>query len=62
MAKIADGRIPAVDAYIAKARDFAQPILRHLREVLHESAPGVVEEMKWSRPFFVYKGVILANI
>jgi len=62
MAKIADGRSAAVDAYIAKAGDFAQPILRHLREVVHEGAPGVVEEMKWSRPFFVYKSVILANI
>jgi len=34
MAKTA-GRIPQVDAYIAKAAPFAQPILRHLREV-HE--------------------------
>jgi uncharacterized protein YdeI (YjbR/CyaY-like superfamily) len=62
MHKEAAGRISAVDAYISKAADFAQPVLRHLREVLHEGAPGVVEEMKWSRPFFVYKGVILGNI
>ena len=60
------GRIPQVDAYIAKAASFAQPILRHLREVVHEGAPGVVEQMKWSRPFFVCAGasgeVILGNI
>lgn len=60
------GRIPQVDAYIAKAAPFAQPILRHLREVVHEGAPSVVEQMKWSRPFFVYPGaggeVILGNI
>jgi len=65
MAKTA-GSIPQVDAYIAKAAPFAQPILRHLREVVHEGAPGVVEQMKWSRPFFVYPGangeVILGNI
>jgi len=56
----------AVDAYIAKAAPFAQPILEYLREVVHEGAPGVVEEMKWSRPFFVCEGasgkVILGNI
>lgn len=54
--------IPAVDAYIGKAALFAQPILVSLREIFHEAAPGVVEEIKWSRPFFVYQGVILGNI
>jgi hypothetical protein len=62
MATKAAGEIAAVDAYIGKAAGFAQPILEYLREVVHEGAPGVVEEMKWSRPFFVYKGVILGNI
>jgi len=54
--------LPAVDLYIAKSAEFAQPILHHLREVLHEGAPDLVEEMKWSRPFFVYRGIILGNI
>ena len=62
MLKVVESRIPAVDAYIAKAGGFAQPVLAYLREVVHEGAPGVVEEIKWSRPFFVYKGVILGNI
>jgi hypothetical protein len=62
MPKVADDRIPAVDVYIAKAAEFAQPVLAYLREVVHEGAPGVIEAMKWSRPFFVYKGVILGNI
>jgi uncharacterized protein YdeI (YjbR/CyaY-like superfamily) len=56
------GFIPQVDIYIAKAPPFAQPILQHLRGIVHAAAPGVVEEMKWSRPFFVYQGVILGNI
>ena len=55
-------QLSAVDAYIAKSADFAQPILNHLREIVHEAAPDIVEEMKWSRPFFVYRGVILGNI
>jgi hypothetical protein len=62
MAVKASGEIAAVDAYIGKSAAFAQPILEYLRDVVHEGAPGVVEEMKWSRPFFVYKGVILGNL
>jgi len=53
---------PRVDAYIANAKPFAQPILMHLRELVSKACPGVVEAMKWSRPFFEYKGVILANM
>jgi uncharacterized protein YdeI (YjbR/CyaY-like superfamily) len=45
-----------VDAYIKKAPDFAKPILTHLREVVHSACPDVVETMKWSVPFFDYKG------
>ena len=58
----AGGRIEAVDAYISKAGAFAQPVLIYLRDLVHEGAPDVVEEMKWSRPFFVYRGVILGNM
>jgi uncharacterized protein YdeI (YjbR/CyaY-like superfamily) len=53
---------PRVDAYIAKSRPFAQPVLCHIRELVHKVCPSVVETMKWSRPFFEYKGVILANM
>ncbi len=55
-------RIAAVDAYIAGAKPFAQPILSHLRDAIHRVVPGVEEEMKWSRPFFLYRGVILGNL
>ena len=47
---------PRIDAYIKKAPAFAQPILRHLRDVVHAAAPGVQETMKWSTPAFDYKG------
>jgi hypothetical protein len=53
---------PRVDVYIAKAKPFAQPILNHLRELVHKACPGVVETIKWSRPFFEYKGAILGNM
>ncbi|HWE83431.1 MAG TPA: YdeI/OmpD-associated family protein [Terracidiphilus sp.] len=51
-----------VDAYIAKAPPHAQPILDHLRRLVHRACPGVEETIKWSRPFFEYKGVILCNM
>lgn len=39
-------RDPRVDAYIAKAAPFAQPILTHLRGLIHESVPGLAETLK----------------
>ena len=48
---------PRVDAYIAKSADFAKPILTHLRKIVHQGCPDVVEEMKWSTPHFGYKGM-----
>ena len=47
-----------IDAYIAKAEPFAQPILNHLRALVHDVCPDVVETMKWSFPHFDYQGVI----
>jgi uncharacterized protein YdeI (YjbR/CyaY-like superfamily) len=49
---------PRIDAYIAKSADFAKPILKHLRKVVHAGCPDVVETMKWSMPHFDYKGVM----
>ena len=45
-----------VDAYIAKAAPFAQPVLEHLRELVHKACPEVEEEIKWGFPFFMYPG------
>jgi uncharacterized protein YdeI (YjbR/CyaY-like superfamily) len=51
-------RDPRVDAYIAKSADFAQPILEHLRDVVHATCPEVEETMKWSFPHFMYNGML----
>ena len=53
---------PKVDAYLGKIQPFALPILEHLRDLVHRGCPGVEETIKWSRPFFAYKGVILGNM
>lgn len=47
---------PRIDAYIAKAPEFARPILKHLRAIVREGCPDVEETMKWSMPHFDYKG------
>lgn len=49
---------PRVDAYIADAAEFARPILRHLRALIHQGCPTVVETIKWSCPFFDYHGLL----
>ena len=53
---------PRVDAYIAKAADFAQPILTHVRELVHTACPDVEETWKWSFPCFMYNGGMLCNL
>ncbi len=45
-----------VDDYIAKAQPFAQPILRHVRELVHEALPNAEEALKWGVPYFVVDG------
>lgn len=53
---------PRVDAYIARSGDFAQPILEHVRGVVHAGCPDVVETIKWSMPAFTYQGRPLAHM
>lgn len=50
---------PQFDEYQEAASDFAKPILSHLRELLHQHCPEVVEEIKWGIPHFDYKGEML---
>ncbi len=47
-----------IDAYIANAKPFAQPILKHIRELVHKACPEVEETIKWSFPHFNYKGMM----
>jgi uncharacterized protein YdeI (YjbR/CyaY-like superfamily) len=48
---------PCIDNYIESAPDFAQPVMRHLRKLVHKICPQVCENMKWSTPSFEYKGL-----
>jgi hypothetical protein len=49
---------PRIDAYIERSAPFAQPVLNHLRKLIHKACPDVVETLKWSMPSFEYKGIL----
>jgi uncharacterized protein YdeI (YjbR/CyaY-like superfamily) len=53
---------PRVDAYIAEAAPFAQPILTHFRALLHAQCTEIEEAIRWRMPFFDYRGRPLANM
>jgi hypothetical protein len=51
-------RDPRIDDYIREAAPFARPVLRHLRRIVHEAAPGIEETIKWRFPHFVQGGIV----
>lgn len=53
---------PRVDVYLEQAPDVAQPVLRHLRALIHAACPGVEETIKWGRPMFLYRGKIVCAL
>ena len=48
-----------IDAYIAKAQPFAQPILTRIRKAVHAGCPEADESIKWGMPAFSYKGPLV---
>lgn len=49
---------PRIDAYIKKSAPFAQPIMKHLRALVHKACPEATETIKWGFPHFEYKGIL----
>lgn len=49
---------PRFDDYIEKSAEFAKPILVHIRKLVHQACPDIVETMKWSMPHFDHKGPV----
>jgi uncharacterized protein YdeI (YjbR/CyaY-like superfamily) len=49
---------PRVDAYIDRSAEFAKPILKHIRRLVHDASPLIVENIKWGMPFFECKGLV----
>lgn len=52
-------RDPRIDAYIARAAGFAQPILRKVRERVHAALPDAEEDVKWGMPAYLSGGRII---
>ncbi|RZJ75759.1 MAG: hypothetical protein EOO45_04600 [Flavobacterium sp.] len=50
--------IVGVDQYIASSAEFAIPILEHLRKLVHRADARIEEKIKWSMPFFDFKGTV----
>jgi uncharacterized protein YdeI (YjbR/CyaY-like superfamily) len=55
-------RDPRIDEKIARAADFARPILEHFRGVVHRAVPEAEEAIKWGMPHFTYKGKNIAGM
>ena len=53
---------PRIDDYIGNAAPFAQPILAHLRALVHEVCPDVEETIKWGMPTFMHAGKNLCGM
>ena len=51
-------RSPAVDAYVARAPEFARPILEQIRAAFHAGCPELEEKIKWGVPSFEYLGLL----
>ena len=51
-------RDPRVDAYIAKSADFAKPILKHVRRIVHKGCPRATETLKWGVPAYDHQGIL----
>ena len=51
-------RSPQVDAYIAKAAPFAQPILEKIRDAFHAASPDIEEVIKWGNVVYLANGPV----
>ena len=53
---------PRIDAYIAQAAPFAQPLLIEIRARVAKTCPAAEETIKWGFPHFMYQGKILCSM
>lgn len=45
---------------IAELDDWRGRVMAHLRDLIHEAVPDIVEEWKWDTPVFAHKGNVVA--
>jgi hypothetical protein len=49
-----------IDEHIAELNDWRGERVAHFRTLVHEAAPELIEEWKWTTPVFTYKGNVVA--
>jgi hypothetical protein len=53
--------IPEVDAYISSLPEWQQSVCQHVRGLIHQAEPNMVEEIKFkNRPYFTLEGNVCA--
>lgn len=50
-----------IDEYIAKHDDWRGELLSKIRQLVHETAPQVEEDWKWSSPIFSVNGKMICS-
>ncbi|MFY7837144.1 MAG: YdeI/OmpD-associated family protein [Novosphingobium sp.] len=53
---------PRIDEHIAKAGDFARPVLKRFRALVHREIPDCAEAIKWGMPHFTLGGKNIAGM
>lgn len=52
-----------IDDYLRNLEgNFAHPILTRVREIVHDTAPQVEENIKWGSPSFDYQGLMMSMV
>lgn len=49
-----------IDSRIAELADWRGKMFARIRKLVHEAAPGIVEEWKWDTPVWTHNGNVLA--
>ena len=52
-------RPTSIDEYISAAPKEAQEQLREIQDCIREAAPGAVESLKWGKPAFSYRRILV---
>jgi hypothetical protein len=50
----------AIDAFIAELDDWRGDMIAHLRKLVREAAPNIVEDWKWGVPVWAHNGNVAA--
>ena len=51
-----------IDQYIDQSTETLQPVIIHIRELMHRALPDVVETIKWNSPCFMANDKIICVI